>query len=314
MVEAPGFEQLVERRPARHRADRVDVAAVGLVAVRPAHGAQAGAVRAAQRRQRQLEQDRLPHHGLEVELLAPEREDVLARLGVAVLVELAHLGVAAAPATGSRQRRHAPATARRPGPVTTMPSVRLSSTTSTSMRVARQGREESTTRRPSAVGRRRADVPSGVPGRRSSSATFTTSARRLGAAMVRTGPGRRRRSPSSSWLGLGLLLADADVQPLAPGVDGARQLVEHDLEAAEALVAEVLDLVAHAAGLVVGPLDDLAGPQLGGPDHLGALHHALGLGPRRVEDVVALAARLGEELLALLQQPPGLLAARRAGG
>ena len=71
----------------------------------------------------------------------------------------------------------------------------------------------------------------------------------------------------------------------------------------ELLVAVVLDLVAQAARLVLGRVDDLAGAVLGGLHDLGALHHALGLRAGRVEDVVALAPRLGEELLALLEQP-----------
>ena len=69
---------------------------------------------------------------------------------------------------------------------------------------------------------------------------------------------------------------------------------------------EVLGLVAHAPGVVLGRLDDLAGPLLGGPHDLGALHHPLGLDPAGVEHLVGLPAGLGDELLALLEHPAGL--------
>ena len=95
------------------------------------------------------------------------------------------------------------------------------------------------------------------------------------------------------------------LQLRAAGGHRLQGALEHDLEAGQLLVAEVLALVAQAAGLVLGPLDDLAGPGVGGLHDLGALHHALGPGAGLLEDVVALAPHLGEELLALLQQPAG---------
>ena len=69
----------------------------------------------------------------------------------------------------------------------------------------------------------------------------------------------------------------ADRQPLAPGADGLLQLVEQDLEAPQALVEEVLGLVAQPAGVGLGRLHHLTGALLGGPHDLGALHHPLGL-------------------------------------
>ena len=111
---------------------------------------------------------------------------------------------------------------------------------------------------------------------------------------------------SSSSCVAGVRGDGADRQPLAPGGDGLLQLVEQDLEAAEALVEEVLGLVAQAARVGLGRLHHLAGALLGGPHDLGALHHPLGLHPGRLEDLVGLAAGLGDELLALLQHPARL--------
>ena len=67
----------------------------------------------------------------------------------------------------------------------------------------------------------------------------------------------------------------------------------------------VLDLVAHAPRLGLGVVDQLAGPRLGFAHDLGALDHAGRAHARQLEDLVAFAADLGQELLALLQQPPG---------
>ena len=98
----------------------------------------------------------------------------------------------------------------------------------------------------------------------------------------------------------------ADRQLLATGGDGLRQPVEQDLEAAEALVEEVLGLEAQPARIVVGGLHDVAGTLLGRPDDLGALHHPFGLATCRFEQFVGFAAGLGDELLAFLQHPAGL--------
>ena len=90
------------------------------------------------------------------------------------------------------------------------------------------------------------------------------------------------------------------------GLDGAGQAVQHDLHAGQLLVAEVLGLVAHGAGLVVGVVEDALGHRVGLADDLGALHHALGLGPHLLHQRVGLPVRLGQELLALTQEPAGL--------
>ncbi len=103
-----------------------------------------------------------------------------------------------------------------------------------------------------------------------------------------------------------VVLVHADRQPVAARGDGLRQLVEEDLEAAEALIEEVLGLVAQAAAVGLGGLEDLAGPLLGGADDLGALHHPLGLDPGGFEQLVGLARVFGDELLAFLQHPPRL--------
>ena len=81
---------------------------------------------------------------------------------------------------------------------------------------------------------------------------------------------------------------------------------EHHLERGELLVDVVLGLVAEPAAVGLGVGDDLLGdpPRLAG--HLGALDHALGLHPPGLDDVLGVAARLREVLLALLEQPPGV--------
>ena len=60
------------------------------------------------------------------------------------------------------------------------------------------------------------------------------------------------------------------------------------------------------ASIVLGGLDDLAGPLLGGADDLGALHHPLGLHPGGLEQFVGFAPGLVDELLALLEHPARL--------
>ena len=120
------------------------------------------------------------------------------------------------------------------------------------------------------------------------------------------------KKPSSSSVGVGDRSdpsADGSgthLELLAAGLHRLERPVEHDLEAGQLLVAVVLGLVAQAAGLVPGLLDDALGGVLRLPDDLGALHHALGPDPGRFEDVVALALDLGQELLALLEHPAGL--------
>ena len=110
-------------------------------------------------------------------------------------------------------------------------------------------------------------------------------------------------SSSASLDGIG---TDADRQPLTSGTDGLLQLVEEDLEAAEALIQEVLRLVTQAPGIGLGRLHHLPRPLLGRPHHLRALHHPFGTHASRLEQLVGLPAGLGDELLALLQHPARL--------
>ena len=100
--------------------------------------------------------------------------------------------------------------------------------------------------------------------------------------------------------------SDDDLEPLPALLDGLHRPVEHDLERRQLLVDVVLGLVLDRPGLGLGVVDHLLGPAPGLPDDLGPLHHPLGLGPAGVDDVLGLAAGLGEELLALLQEPAGL--------
>ena len=87
------------------------------------------------------------------------------------------------------------------------------------------------------------------------------------------------------------------------GGDDRHRALEHRLELGEALVAEVVGLVALPAGLGAGVLDDPAGLGLGGLHHLGPLHHPFGLPPGRGQDVVGLPLGAVEEVLAVLEQP-----------
>ena len=89
-------------------------------------------------------------------------------------------------------------------------------------------------------------------------------------------------------------------------MNGLRQLVEQDLEAAKALIEEVFGFVTQTARIGFGGLDDLARTLLGGANHLGALHHALGLHTRCFEHLVGFATGLRDELLTLLEHPARL--------
>ena len=161
-----------------------------------------------------------------------------------------------------------------------------------------------------------------VPGRRRSSVTCSISLasrpwrqHAVGpGALDATGPGRRSRvARRLARARLRLAAAVGGLELLAAGGDQLERALEHDLEAGQLLVAEVLALVPHAAGLGLGGLEDPAGPVLGRLHDLGALHHPLGPGAGRLEDLVAVAAHLGEVLLALLAAASGPRAARRAG-
>src|SRR5215211_2873315 len=106
-------------------------------------------------------------------------------------------------------------------------------------------------------------------------------------------------------LGLGLVLGlDDNLQALAPFLDRLQRPLEHDLEGGELLVDVVFGLVPELAGGGLGVVDDGLRDAAGLAHHLGALHHALGADPPRLDDVVGLTASLAEELLALLEQPP----------
>jgi hypothetical protein len=62
--------------------------------------------------------------------------------------------------------------------------------------------------------------------------------------------------------------------------------------------------VPELAGGGLGVVDDGLRDAPGLAHHLGALHHALGSHPARLDDVVGLPASLAEEFLAFLEQPP----------
>ena len=97
------------------------------------------------------------------------------------------------------------------------------------------------------------------------------------------------------------------MEPLAAAAHGAEELVEVDLERREDRVGPVLHLEARLARLAAGVLDDLLRLALGELDDLGLRRLAHGLLARLAEDPVGLALRLGQHLLALLDDPARLL-------
>src|SRR5438046_8190691 len=102
-------------------------------------------------------------------------------------------------------------------------------------------------------------------------------------------------------------LLRALVQPLARPLDRAQELVEVDLERGEDRVGPVLHLEPRLARLAAGVLDDLAGLTLRELDDLGLRRLPHGLLAGLAENPVTLALRLGQHLLALLDDPAGLL-------
>src|SRR5262245_27958034 len=112
-----------------------------------------------------------------------------------------------------------------------------------------------------------------VPGWRSSSVALTSSGPRIALPVLVEEPLRG----VLFLLGVaGRQRGGADREPLPSGTDGLLQLVEQDLEAAEALIEEVLGLVAEATSIGLGGLHDLASALLRRPHDLGALHHPFG--------------------------------------
>ena len=153
---------------------------------------------------------------------------------------------------------------------------------------------------------------SGCPRPRRSLATWTTNGR----AAPRPQPSSWSKNPASGDVGRARRRRPAGDSPswerrrhglelLAPGLHRLQGALEHDLERRQALVAVVLGLVAQPSGLLAGVVEDALGHLVGLADDLGALHHALGLGPHVLEELVGLALARGEELVALAQQPPG---------
>src|SRR5215211_7345387 len=211
------------------------------------------------------------------------------------------------PPAGPRQRRHEPAHGADTRPVTTTPSLRLSRVTSTST-AAPAGTDESSTTSPSDGTSVRTSWR--VAGWRRSSATLRSSGR--DSATGRSPPVAilvEERRVALLLLGIRLWrLAGRhpDGQLLATGSHRLGQAVEEDLEAGQALIDEVLRLVAHLLGGGLCLFHDAPGALIGSAHHLGPLHHALGLSARRVEDVVGLATRLDDELVALLQHAASL--------
>src|SRR5215212_1309410 len=97
------------------------------------------------------------------------------------------------------------------------------------------------------------------------------------------------------------------VEPLTAALDRREELVEVHLERREDRVGPVLHLEPRLARLAAGVVDDVAGLALGQLDDLGLRRLAHGLLARLAQDPVALPLRLGQHLLALLDDPARLL-------
>src|SRR5436190_1485395 len=102
-------------------------------------------------------------------------------------------------------------------------------------------------------------------------------------------------------------LLRALVEALAAPLDRGQELVQVDLERREDRVGPVLHLEARLARLAAGVVDDLAGLALRELDDLGLGGLANRLLAGLTEDPVTLALGLGQHLLALLDDPAGLL-------
>ena len=257
---------------------------------------------------------RLADQRLEVELVALEREGLVARR---------------AAARTARARRHVePAAGRRRGSAGRRPSHGARHPAGDHDAVAQALQDDVDLDR-RAGGHRRVDRRSGpsdgdlgcadslaCAGRRRSSATLTTSGRASPATLTQSDPGRRSRR-CAALLGIGLGLATGAArrcQLLAPGGHRLRRPLEDDLEAGQPLVAEVLGLEAHAPGLVLGRLDDLAGPHARPParPRCAAPSARPGPGPRRGCPRPRAGPWRGTPRAPSASSGPG--AARRAGG
>ena len=97
------------------------------------------------------------------------------------------------------------------------------------------------------------------------------------------------------------------MQPLATATHGDEELVEVDLEAREDPVRPVLHLESRLARLAACVVDDVLCLPLGDLDDLRLRRLTHRLLARLADQAVALALRLGEHLLPLLDDPAGLL-------
>src|SRR5215207_6617196 len=126
---------------------------------------------------------------------------------------------------------------------------------------------------------------------------------------------RLRSSPRDELLEDGLLVRDAGhhgllralVEPLATASHRAEELVQVDLESGEDRIGPVLHFEPRLARLAPRVFHDFLCLALGKLDDLGLRSLPDGLLPRLPEDSIALALRLGEHLLALLDDPASLL-------
>jgi hypothetical protein len=92
----------------------------------------------------------------------------------------------------------------------------------------------------------------------------------------------------------------------APAFDGRERLLEHDLEVRELGVDVVLGLEPDLAGVLAGLLDDPVGLPLGAGDHRLLGDQPVVLAPGVVEQPGGVRLGALEDLVALLEDPPGL--------
>ncbi|MGI8875205.1 MAG: TetR/AcrR family transcriptional regulator [Egibacteraceae bacterium] len=95
-------------------------------------------------------------------------------------------------------------------------------------------------------------------------------------------------------------------QTLTALLDGRQRLLQHDLEVGELAVDVVLGLQAQHARVLARVGEDPFGLAVGCPDHLGLREHALALDTGVGHQLLRLARRLGQQVVALLDDPAGL--------
>jgi hypothetical protein len=94
---------------------------------------------------------------------------------------------------------------------------------------------------------------------------------------------------------------DIALQPGSTVCHHLHGALEDRLEAAKLLVTEVFGFHFQPTSFGISVFDHLAGPGLGGLDHLSVLHHALGTSASEIGEFVAFATNPSQELFAFAE-------------